>query len=348
MNDATNILINGKNSKPVSIEVGYGTTSVVTAEQNNYFNCLTFNSNPMLVTDGEALTGGLKMNSSGKFYVEMRGKKYLLGGDNHQEVISKRELSSQFIESEQYEILLRAAFGKLDNKNISYLAMGLPVNRMHLKPELESKVKVVSRDIGVEVENMWVVSQPFGGLLHHVHSIGEGLSYVQDKSFLVIDIGYLTVDFLVMDGFDANAGKSDAIDYGMGVLAKKLIKQLNKRLSINVSNEDIIDKGFKTGKISLYGVDIDFPSMKSEKSGFPAYDLNDVISEHMEEALQHIRNTVGECSNLNSIVVVGGASKLILPFVKKAFSKHRNIHCYGIDAVAKGLQYGAVLKSSKG
>ena len=348
MNIATDILLNGKNSKPVSIEVGYGTTSVVSVEQDDLFKCITFNSNPMLVGEGEALTGGLTINGPGKFHVEMGGKKYLLGGDNHQEVISKRELSSQFIESEQYEILLRAAFEKLKNKSISYLAMGLPVNRMHLRNPLEEKVERVSKDVGVNVENMWVVSQPFGGLLHHVQSIDKGLSYIQDKSFLVIDIGYLTIDFLVMDGFDANTNKSDAIDYGMGVLAKKLIKELNKRLSVSISNEDIIDKGFKTGKISIYGADIDFPSMSSEKSGFPAYDLSDVISEHMEEALKHIRNSVGECSNLNSIIVVGGASELILPFVKTVFSKHRKFHCYGIDAVAKGLQYGAVLKSSKG
>jgi PRTRC genetic system protein D len=350
MSNAIDILLHEPSiNRVVSVEVGYGTTSTVyTTEKKNY-NSFTFPSIAVKVTKQADLTGGLKDNmlNTGNVEINVKGSLYKIGTQvkPNQSRMSKRNLNDSYIHSDQYEALLHGALLMQPHDEIEYLALGLPINRMNLKDELLKKVKNLSFiDRKFVIKNIWIASQPFAGLLYHVKKVSgsDGLTYLKGKTFLTIDLGFLTADYLVTDFLTPNDDLSGADDLGMSVLIREITSYLGSTEGLNVGdfNSEIVNDAFINRKITFFGNQYDFPTHKGK------FNCQPIIDRHMRVIVDGILNVVGKGHQLSGIVLCGGASEFLLQTVIRAYP-HLDVYQYGVDAVGKGLQYGALLKNLK-
>jgi len=125
----------------VSVEVGYGTTTVVFSSSSSYCNSITYPS----VNQSFELAGGLL--KSGKdtrnVVVTIENDQYEVGPnvDIATPTLSHRNLNDSYISSEQYRALLIGALMLQPNSDIDFLALGLPVNRTNLQDKLISTIE---------------------------------------------------------------------------------------------------------------------------------------------------------------------------------------------------------------
>ncbi|MFC0118305.1 hypothetical protein ACFFK7_10345 [Pseudoalteromonas xiamenensis] len=137
-----------------------------------------------------------------------------------------------------------------------------------------------------------------------------------NKSFLVIDIGYLTLDYLVVNNLKPNYELSGATDFG----TKDCLEYLksDKDLAKPFQNPELINNAFSTGKFSIYSIEYSFPLHKED--GQVIFDGRPIIERHIKQAVDHVKNIVGMGENLDGTVVVDGGSSLIYPFVERVDS----------------------------
>ena len=350
MNAATNILLTGKvQINTVSAEIGYGTSSVVFNEGDKMFSTITFPSLPIKLKNTKDLSGGLFDGAVQKsnVLVSHNDMKFEVGPNicSTSGRMTTRVLNDNYVQSEQYQVLLKGALLLQPHNKIDCLALGLPVNRLGLKEELEQSISKLSfEDRCFQIKNIWIIAQPFAALLHHVEQKSEnGLSFLKGKSYLTLDIGYLTFDYIVTNGMHINSEMSGACDLGMSVLIREITEHLKTTFSLNDLNSELINQAFELGKLKLFGKEYSFPK---HEGGDVSFDVMPLITKHMQRAVNEVINIVGQGEQLSGIVICGGASSYLEPVVKNAF-KFLETDTYGIDAVAKGLQYGAILKSLK-
>lgn len=349
MSIAQRIMNNDKtHPSVVSIEIGYGSTTLVFNESGRQMNSITMPSRPKQLGAKNDLTGGLLVGKGNSAVVTVNGSDWQVG--KHVSISSERKsvevLNDNYIDSDEYLAMFLGCLSLQPHDEIDMLALALPVNRMHLKPKLEDMTKeLVIGDRTINVKQVWIVSQPFAGLLYHVHKAfpEKGLKSLMDKNYLVVDIGYLTLDWLFINNMQPDEQLSGAIDLGMSVLVSEVAEYLgsSKVFDIGDVSTSIINKAFETGTLSMFGKQYSFPAHTSDTLSF---DASKLITSHMEKAANKITNVVGKGASLDGIVVVGAASKLLLPKIESRF-KHHAVLSYGIDAVGKGLQYGGILKS---
>lgn len=335
----------------VSIEVGYGSTTLVYSANGKHMNSMTMPSPPKQLGSRSDLTGGLLVTTGKSAVVIVNDNEWQVGTDVglSSERKSVEVLNDNYIDSDEYLAMFLGCLSLQPHDEIDMLALALPVNRMHLKPKLEAmakNIKIGQRHIAIR--NVWIVSQPFAGLLYHVYesSPETGLRSLINKNFLVIDIGYLTLDWLSINNMRPDEKLSGAIELGMSVLVHEIAEYLgsSKVFDIGEVSPAIINKAFETGSLSMFGKTFNFPIHKSETVSF---DASKLIASHMEKAANKITNVIGKGASLDGIVVVGGASGLLLDHIQRRF-KHHAVVSYGIDAVGKGLQYGGALKANSG
>lgn len=126
----------------VSVEVGYGTTTVVFSSSSSYCNSITY---PSLPVQSFELAGGLL--KSGKdtknVVVTIENDQYEVGPDVDIATprLSHRNLNDSYTSSEQYRALLIGALMLQPNSDIDFLALGLPVNRIILQDKLISTIE---------------------------------------------------------------------------------------------------------------------------------------------------------------------------------------------------------------
>jgi len=352
MSAAQRIMNNEKvHPSVVSIEIGYGSTTLVYNENGKQMSSVTMPSRPKQLGNKSDLTGGLLVTGGNSAVVSVNGNEWQVGNDIglSSERKSVEVLNDNYVDSDEYMAMFLGCLALQPHDNLDMLALALPVNRMHLKPKLEAMAKnIVIGERAIDIKKVWIVSQPFAGLLYHVHKAFPdlGLKSLMDKSYLVVDIGYLTLDWLSINNMQPDDKLSGAIDLGMSVLVSEIAQYLgsSKVFDIGEVSPSIINKAFESGKLSMFGKQFNFPSHESESLNFDATQL---IHAHMEKAANKITNVVGKGASLDGIVLVGGASTLLLPHIESRF-KHHAVESYGIDAVGKGLQYGGTLKALSG
>jgi plasmid segregation protein ParM len=332
----------------VTVEIGYGTTTVVANTDEGKF-IRTFPSIPVPVKRNASIGEGV-LERRAVVEVPVNGVYYEVGEDvaKVQAARSSRVLNTDvYITSDRYMALLKGGLKMLPTNKIDVLVLGLPVSVMSRKDEL---IKIVQgeHDLGdrkVNVNRVLVFEQPLGALLSYIREGGnERFKEVHDQSILAIDIGYLTCDFLVTKGLKPNRNRSDDCDLGMSrvldavatTLKDVLIKSptFAKMKDINV---ELIDEGFMTGKLKLYGQEMSFPA--NVNNDLPTFDMTSSINTVTNSAVSKIIDKVGDGQDIDLIIVAGGSAHIYMPAIKSAFPAHKVILLgNSVTAVATGLQ----------
>ena len=153
----------------VSIEVGYGSTTLVYSANGKHMNSMTMPSRPKQLGSRSDLTGGLLVTTGKSAVVIVNDNEWQVGTDVglSSERKSVEVLNDNYIDSDEYLAMFLGCLSLQPHDEIDMLALALPVNRMHLKPKLEAmakNIKIGQRHIAIR--NVWIVSQPFAGLLY--------------------------------------------------------------------------------------------------------------------------------------------------------------------------------------
>lgn len=231
-----------------------------------------------------------------------------------------RALHENFIQSEQWKVLLLGALSYMGEDEIDYLVLGLPVSDMKRSEEVVKIVKgkhhVDGRD--VIIHNVFVIPQPLGTLYNYAITEGQFERFMKSVT-LVVDPGYLTFDFLVTKGFSVNSHRSGARPGGMSSILNAIDSSIAKETGSEFGDLEQIDEALKiylatqgkeSSSLSMYGNDIELtPHIKNTVP---------VIESSMNYMLQKI----GTSKDINQIIMGGGPNKIFDKSIKKQFRQH--------------------------
>lgn len=276
------------------------------------------------------------INERDTIVVRVDGTDYEVGPDSLllETSDSTRTLNDQYIHTAQYKALTYGALAYMEESVIDLLVVGLPVSTYSQGHEALKKsligVHKINEKITCEIKNVLVVYQPLGGLTYCMSLEKEDLfkdSDLKDSMNLIIDPGFLTFDFLLANGNKIIENKSGAHTGGVSRILSAIADSISAKIGKKYDNYTAIDKALKKKKIKISGKEEDLiEHIKNTRS---------VI----ESPITFMRNIVGDGSDIDNIILLGGGAGIFEKTLKDNFKDH-NVICVPDPSFAnvKGYQ----------
>jgi len=305
----------------VAIDVGYGNTKVCWQRNGEARKQFIFTSQVQTINEPVETIPG--MAAPDRVQVNLHDKYFLVGPDVAG--YGSTQLNSDYANSDGYKALVIGALHyvmkteAIPLHEIDCLVLGLPVSEYKDKKRvLENRftgrfsvptirgLSHLGESISVHIKKVAVIPQPIGSLYHFVIKSDDPTNL--SKKNLVIDPGYLTVDWLLSEGLKPKLEHSGAFNGGVSAILKEVVKAYKNKTKMNISLHDA-DKALQTGTINLYGEPTDFePYQKIAHQ--KAKELVSVLMGEIDGS-----NKTG--ANWDNIVITGGGA----PYFAKAMSE---------------------------
>lgn len=245
---------------------------------------------------------------------------------------STRNLNDQFIYTDQYRAAFYGALSYMGEKEIDLLVVGLPLTTLHRADDL-TKICEGTHKINdtttVTVKKVMVVAQPIGGLWYCLEQREQRpeFEFLDEESNLLIDPGYLTVDFLRTKGTKINDARSGAHPGGVSKVLRAIGESLSTKFGVEYDNLAAIDKALERRRIKINGKTEDM--LEHIRNAKPA----------IEGSVNYIRNMVGDGADIENIILFGGGQHI---FAKTLAAYYKNHTIYVLTdsqlANVKGFQ----------
>lgn len=341
-----------------AIDVGYGTSTVITDMDGASFKTRTFPSHANSLDKEQADLAGGAFSETRNVIIQHEGTQYEVGEDSliTSDPKASRVLNSGYIRSAQYMAIVKASLDmmELPGNEVDLLVCSLPVSNMHQKEELKELLKTkhhINNGKYITVKDVWIIAQPIGGLLAYFKQQGKNeVSKLIQESILVVDVGYLTVDFSVVTRLIVAEKRSGAIDLGMRKVLEGVSEELSKTFKVKV-NVNAIDDAFckNPHELTMFGKSYSFPicdglDVHKNKTDIK-YDVTPVIERVCKQAIDSIFNVVGDGQDISRVVLLGGPAPVYLDALKEKYPNHHIDIVRGhVKAVAVGSQFGGLEK----
>ncbi len=307
--------------KPIirSIDVGFGYTKY-SKEVNGEIKYDNFPS--IAPRSSKIENSDLSMiNERDTVIVTVDGTTYEVGPDSLllETADTTRTLNDQYIHTAQYKALTYGALAYMNETVIDLLVVGLPVSNYEshhegLKRNLLGEHKI-NEKLTCTIKNVLVVYQPLGGLKHCM-SLSETTLASHDLKYsmnLIIDPGFLTVDFLLANGNKIIENKSGAHNGGVSRILNAIAESITKKIGKKYDNYNAIDRALKRRKLKIAGKEEDLlEHIKNTKS---------VI----ESPITYMKNMIGDGSDIDNIILLGGGSNIFEKTLRDNFKEHEII-----------------------
>lgn len=299
-----------------ALDLGWGYTKY--SVKNSETGELEFKSFPSLAPRHTGLD--LSMSVLGKrdtVVVSVDGTSYEVGPDSSDLDTndSSRNLNDQYIYTEQYKAVYYGALHYMKESQIDLLVVGLPLSNMHLAPKLKELMEGVHKindATTVEVKQALVLPQPLGGL-YFCLSLKDSrpeFEFLAEEVNLIIDPGFLTLDFLVSNGEKIVENRSSAYNGGVSKVLRAVAESISNKFGIKYENLSAIDKGLRRRKIKINGKD-------------------ELLEDHikytkpiLESSVNYMRNIVGDGSDIDNIIILGGGSSVYKKTIESYYPNH--------------------------
>lgn len=301
-----------------AIDLGWGYTKISRKGESGAIEYMAF---PSLAPRASQLD----MSSSflGKrdtHVVTVDGVDYEVGVDsgNLDSSDSSRSLNNSYIFTEQYRAVFLGALAYIDEQVIDTLVVGLPLSGMHQAQKLRAMMEGTHRiqgDKTVVVKSAVVLPQPLGGLRHclTLAKPGTDFEFMAEENNLIIDPGFLTFDYLLAHGSMVVENRSGAHPGGVSKVLLALAQSISRKHGITYENLTAIDRGLRRRRIKINGIDEDLTEhIKNTK---------DVL----EASVNAMKNRVGDGSDIDNIIILGGGSALFRKTIESFFPKNKLI-----------------------
>jgi len=307
-----------ESSSPVvrALDLGWGYTKF---SRRGPSGALEFSSFPSLAPRHAGLD--LSMSILGRRdtqVVDIEGTRYEVGPDSADLDTSEasRSLNDQFIHTEQYRAVFLGALAYIGEPVIDLLVVGLPLSNMGAAPKLTALVTGTHRvnaGLTVTVKRALVLPQPLGGL-YYCLSLAESvpeLAGLSDEVNLVIDPGFLTLDWVLARGEKVIETRSGAHTGGVSRVLRAIAESLSAKFGLKYENLAAIDKGLRRRQIRING---QVESLDEHIRNTRAV---------LEAPINYLRNIVGDGSDIDNILLLGGGSAIYRRTLEQFYPKHR-------------------------
>lgn len=301
------------NSVCVAVDVGFGFTKCsFRKDPDEDPTVQSFPSVVALATDIQ-LDGGVlgKRNTE---RVKIGGTTYEVGPDVRLAVAGQRKVvHSDYVQTPDYQALIAGALWQAGHSSVDLLVVGLPVSQI---PAQQDRLKLALTGFTVrigesfiQVNEVLVLAQPVGGLID-IASNAQQYKILREAANLIIDPGYLTTDWVVAKGLQPVMARCGTHDGGMHAVLRQIAAEISTHTRRRYDDLDAIEDGLVTGSFRLDG---------------QPFDLSEALASvrPVQDAAVHaLKNSVGVGTDLDNIVVVGGAAPFWLDAIKQQFPRH--------------------------
>jgi plasmid segregation protein ParM len=244
------------------------------------------------------------------------GSPYEVGPDTTLFASEVPVLHERYIETPQYRALFFGALDSMRLERIDLLVTGVPVHQFtshaaRLK-ELLTGTHTIRPGTTVEVVDVMVAIQPIGGLIAYTREVA-GWEQRKDLTYLTIDPGYFTFDWIVTKGLNEIPGKSGSIPGGVSQYLTCVQGELSRKSGLYCHDLGRLDVGLRGGKFQMSGQEIDLQPFRARAEGVT------------ERAVRAMCNRVDIGQHIDQIVLVGGGCEYFLPALQRTFP-NRDIH----------------------
>jgi plasmid segregation protein ParM len=282
---------------------------------------LAFSSFPSLAPRHTGVD--LSMSILGKrdtIVINVDGTKYEVGPDSVDLDTNdaSRNLNDQYINTEQYKAVFYGSLAYIGEQVIDLLVVGLPLSNMHNAARLKEVVvgtHKVTDSFTVKVKDALVLPQPLGGLYYcmSLKETNPAFEFLSEEMNLVIDPGFLTFDFLLSNGEKVIENRSGAHTGGVSKVLRSISESISAKFGIKYENFSAIDKGLRRRKIKING---------------EVEDLTEHIRNTrsvLEGSVNYMRNIVGDGSDIDNIILLGGGGAIYQKTIEQYYPKHKLI-----------------------
>lgn len=281
-----------------SIDVGYGLCKYIAARSDGTLGCNSFPSVfPMAVDSqvGSEFLGTQRAveiaiaNESGeetRFLVGPKAAHFL--GPRF-----ARPLDKEFPCTTGYLALIRGCLHFINEPVIDLLMVGLPLTTYKAKKAALRNLLLGDHRLGgkrqTRVKDVLVVPQPAGALFYLLDKHGHFASLRKDRS-LVIDPGYLTLDFVAARGTEFLPQYCGAHEGGVSSILRRIAERVNAQFGTRITEYLDIDEaimGNQPLRVGGHAVDLRPYLPAAEELAHTAVNYMDQVL-HGADQFQHI------------------------------------------------------------
>lgn len=324
-----------------ALDLGYGHVKFTEGRsETGAVRCDSFPSQSPAAMEG--MVDGTVIQRRDTHIVRVNGNLYEVGravalasGAHHESEV----LDQDFALGDPYAARLYGALSYMANglpsKTLDYLVLGLPLNTFYVHAEAVSKKFSGEHVINTGGERLLireccVYPQPLGA---YMAFMTEHPAILQARApmALVVDPGYNTVDWFVVQGMSASEQRSSATLRGVSAVLRAIAQKISKSHRGATLTEIVrrLDESLTTGQpFTMYGKNVDLD--KHMPAGAVV----------IEEAVQAIKNSVGSGVDIDVIVLAGGGAKLYSKALAAKFPQHKVVALSDpAFANVRGFQY---------
>lgn len=307
----------------LAVDIGYGYTKAMTAHSRTLI--------PSLVGPAEAIrfeSDIIEANGKG-IALEVDGRGFFVGEQAElQSASASQTLDATRTGSIEQKALFYAAASELIKTTTEEVAVvtGLPVgdyddrNKDALKALLigEHEVKRQGKwTRAFRVSNVYTVPQALGSLFALVLDRRGRLvdGDLAGGRVGVVDIGTLTTNYILVDRLRYVEVESDSITSGMAEMLQKVAKDLKREYSLDWGLQlGKVDQAVRARAVEVYGDRVNIAGL---------------VDPHLENLADTIiskaRTLWGSGVELKGVVVTGGGSLELAPYVRKVYPHTRTV-----------------------
>src|SRR5699024_5021269 len=232
-----------------------------------------------------------------------------------------RVLDADYTDSVQYRALCYAVLAKVGASRIDCLATGLPVS---LYKSQATRNRVIAQFKGVhrinetttvEVCDVRVFPQPVGTYITHVASTPNGSEVMANKSVLVVDPGFFSVDSVVIKHGAPFAGgaamSTAAMSRVLELVDEQLTRSRSKHTALPGKFMGDLERALRSGNTVIYvgGKPVDIARL-----------LEDASYQVARQAVSKIKASVRTLDfELDMVLLGGGGAQLFAAGITEEF-----------------------------
>lgn len=251
---------------------------------------------------------------------------------------ANRNLNESYTLSDSYHALFLGALEYINKENIDLLVMGLPVKFMNYSSKLIEKFQkehVLSDGRKCVVKCIKVIPQPMGSFYNFAVTKNKFNDFNDGKT-LIVDAGFLTLDFLCLTGTIPIENRSDAVIGGMSSVLNAIATSISTELGVNYSDYNSIDKALRNAKeinkIRGRNKTSDESKVQHEERQVIVNGKSIYLKEHIKQsapvinsAVTYMHNKVKTFNDINNIILSGGSSNVFEKKIKEMVGDGREI-----------------------
>ena len=333
----------GMSKKVVAaVDIGYGNTKYVVPSDSGELRCELFPSVAVLDNTVRNHTDDFSARQNITL-VTVNGAQYKVGPDAVLSVSphdTGRVLTNEYSTTDRYMALYLGALSNIGRKTIDLLVTGLPVQhyrsksmREHLEGRLSEEHHYPNGD-RITVKKAKVVSQPLGGFAHYALS-GKNYTELKDSFSIVCDVGFFTVDWICVKGFQIIDERSGSVAMGVSQLLNALAQEIAVDCGEPFGDINRLDDSMRNGyKFSRYGMEYSYKHLLPK------------VMPKLDHACEALAASVGTMDDIGSVILVGGGAKYYVNSIRRVCKK--NAIVTADDALYANVRgfYGIGLKSA--